>query len=175
MKFKLYNLLLEHPCKFFSEKVLHFAIFCYLCSKLFEHAKANVRNSNTDPTPNPSPTREGRGAQPSYERGERGAAILQGRGEGRSHPTREGRGVEPSYEMGEGLSHPTREGRGAELSYKRGKRGGAILQERGEGLSYPTRKGRGAEPSYKGGENRRESRLSPLSPPFKGRGWGWGL
>ena len=124
MKFKLYNLLLEHPCKFISEKVLHFAIFCYLCSKLFEHAKANVRNSNTDPTPNPSPTREGRWAEPSYERGERGAAIL---------------------------------------------------QERGEGLSYPTREGRGAEPSYKGGENRRESRLSPLSPPFKGRGWGWGL
>ena len=155
MKFKLYNLLLEHPCKFIYEKVLHFAIFCYLCSKLFEHAKANVINSNTDPTPNPSPTREGRGAQPSYERGERGAAILRERGEGRSHPTREGRGVEPSY--------------------KRRERGGAILQERGEGLSYPTRKGRGAQPSYKGGENRRESRLSPLSPPFKGRGWGWGL
>ena len=132
MKFKLYNLLLEHPCKFISEKVLHFAIFCYLCSKLFEHAKANVRNSNTDPTPNPSPTREGRGAQPSYERGERGGAILQERREGRSHPTREGRGAQPSYK-------------------------------------------RGAEPSYKGGENRKESRLSPLSPPFKGRGWGWGL
>ena len=144
MKFKLYNLLLEHPCKFISEKVLHFAIFCYLCSKLFEHAKANVRNSNTDPSPNPSPTREGRGAELSYKRGKRGGAILQERGEGRSHPTR-------------------------------WERGGAILQEMREGRSYPTREGRGAEPSYKGGENRRESRLSPLSPPFKGRGWGWGL
>jgi len=175
MKFKLYNLLLEHRCKFISEKVLHFAIFCYLCSKLFEHAKANVRNSNTDPTPNPPPTREGRGAEPSNKRRERGGAILQERGEGRSYPTREGRGAQPSYkrgergaailrERGEGRSHPTREGRGVEPSY-----------EMGEGLSYPTRKGRGAEPSYKGGGNRRESRLSPLSPPFKGRGWGRGL
>ena len=98
MKIKLYNLLLEHPCKFISEKVLHFAIFCYLCSKLFEHAKANVRNSNTDPTPNPSPTREGRWAELSYKGGERGAAILQEKGEGRSHPTREGLSYPPREE-----------------------------------------------------------------------------
>lgn len=33
--------------------------FPYFCSEIFEQTKANMRNSNTDPTSSPSPTREG--------------------------------------------------------------------------------------------------------------------
>ena len=35
-------------------------IIYYFCSKLFDRSKVKMRNSNTDPTPNPSPTWEGR-------------------------------------------------------------------------------------------------------------------
>ena len=46
--------------EFFVFILGNFKIIYYFCSKLFERSKVKMRNSNTDPTPNPSPTWEGR-------------------------------------------------------------------------------------------------------------------
>jgi len=46
--------------EFFVFILGNFKIIYYFCSKLFDRSKVKMRNSNTDPTPNPSPTWEGR-------------------------------------------------------------------------------------------------------------------